>query len=171
MKINTVGRKVALKPQFLQLVDEKLAKLNKFFSEEAVATVTVTVEKKWHTVEVSVKDRKATFRSEKSADQMENALEFAVDNLELQIVRNKGKIAQKFKGYNFSFPQTQSEEDDDYEVVRTKLFSLTPQSVDDAILEMNMLGHEFFMFKDIVTEEINVVYRRKDGNYGLLLPE
>ncbi|MBR5521669.1 MAG: ribosome-associated translation inhibitor RaiA [Oscillospiraceae bacterium] len=173
MKVTTIGRKVSLKDNFLNRVEDRLGKLDKFFTDNAEATVTVTVEKKWQTVEVAIKDRKLQFRSEKSADSMELALEDAVDNLESQIVKNKEKIHRKFNGYAYfdDLPVVEGEEEDDYEVVRKKVFALQPQSVDDAILEMNMMGHTFFMFKDIVTEEINVVYKRKDGNYGLLIPE
>ena len=172
MKVTTIGRKVSLKDNFLNRVEDRLGKLDKFFTDNAEATVTVTVEKKWQTVEVAIKDRKLQFRSEKSADSMELALEDAVDNLESQIVKNKEKIHRKFNGYAYfdDLPVVEGEEED-YEVVRKKVFALQPQSVDDAILEMNMMGHTFFMFKDIVTEEINVVYKRKDGNYGLLIPE
>lgn len=172
MKVTTIGRKVSLKDNFLQRVDTRLAKLDKFFSDQATATVTVTVEKKWQTVEVAIKDRKLNFRSEKSADSMELALDEAIDNLETQIVKNKEKIHRKFNGYAY-FDDLPNINDDieDYEIVRKKVFAMEPQSVDDAILEMNMLGHTFFMFKDIVTNEINVVYKRKDGKYGLLLPE
>ena len=173
MKVTTIGRKVSLKDNFLNRVEDRLGKLDKFFTDNAEATVTVTVEKKWQTVEVAIKDRKLQFRSENSADSMELALEDAVDNLESQIVKNKEKIHRKFNGYAYfdDLPVVEGEEEDDYEVVRKKVFALQPQSVDDAILEMNMMGHTFFMFKDIVTEEINVVYKRKDGNYGLLIPE
>jgi len=172
MKVTTIGRKVSLKDNFLNRVEDRLGKLDKFFSDNAEATVTVTVEKKWQTVEIAVKDRKMQFRSEQSADSMELALEDAVDNLEAQIIKNKEKIHRKFNGYAYfdDLPVLEGEEDD-YEIVRKKVFALEPQSVDDAILEMNMMGHTFFMFKDIVTEEINVVYKRKDGNYGLLIPE
>lgn len=172
MKATTIGRKVSLKDNFLQRVEDRLGKLDKFFSDNAEATVTVTVEKKWQTVEIAIKDKKLNFRSEKSADSMELALEDAVDNLEAQIVKNKEKIHRKFNGYSYFDDLIGVNDDvDDYEIVRKKVFALRPQSVDDAILEMNMLGHTFFMFKDIVTEEINVVYKRKDGKYGLLIPE
>ena len=176
MKINTTGRKCTLKPAFLNSVEEKLGKLDKFFPEEVQAHVTVTVEKDWQTVEITIKDRYASFRSEKSAPKMEIALEAAVEKLESMIVKNKNKLSRKHKGNNYKYEELPvlpvgEEEEEEYEIVRKKVFNLEPQSVDDAILEMNMLDHTFFMFKDIVTGEINVVYKRKDGKYGLLLPE
>lgn len=170
MKINTIGRKVSLKQPFLDLAEEKLQKLDKFFPNGAQATITVTVEKAWQTVEVSIKDRSAHFRSEKNADKMELALELAVEKIEAQIIKNKEKISEKFKNYGYSY-EPEVEDEEEYEIVRKKIFDLAPQSVEDAILEMNLLDHTFFMFKDIVTEEINLVYKRKDGKYGLLLPE
>ncbi len=172
MKINTTGRKVTLKPNFLNLVEEKLDKLDKFFPEEVQAFVTVTVEKDWQTVEITIKDGGVSFRSEKSAPKMELALEAAVEKLESQIIKNKNKISNKFKSnYKYELLPTVDEDEEEYEIVRKKVFDLEPQSVEDAIFEMNMLDHTFFMFKDIVTEEINVVYKRKDGKYGLLLPQ
>lgn len=172
MKINATGRKVTLKPSFLELVEEKLSPLDKFFPDEVQANVTVTVEKNWQTVEISIKDKNATFRSEKHAEQMEYALDLAVEKLQSQIVKNKSKISKKFKDYENLYAPIQSlEPEEDYEVIRKKVFNLQPQSVDDAILEMNMLDHTFFLFRDVVTQEINLVYKRKDGNYGLLLPE
>ena len=176
MKINTTGRKCTLKPAFLNSVEEKLGKLDKFFPEEVQAHVTVTVEKDWQTVEITIKDRYASFRGEKSAPKMEVALEAAVEKLESMIVKNKNKISRKHKGNNYKYEELPvlpvgEEEEEEYEIVRKKVFNLEPQSVDDAILEMNMLDHTFFMFKDIVTGEINVVYKRKDGKYGLLSPE
>ena len=176
MKINATGRKCTLKPNFLSMVEEKLGKLDKFFPEEVQAQVTVTVEKDWQTVEIAIKDRGASFRSEKSAPKMELALEAAVEKIESMIVKNKSKISRKHKGNAYKYeelpvlPPDEAEEEE-YEIVRKKVFNLEPQSVDDAILEMNMLDHTFFMFKDVVTGEINVVYKRKDGKYGLLLPE
>lgn len=191
MKVNTTGRKVNLKPNFLNLVEEKLEKLDKFFPEEVQAYVTVTVEKDWQTVEVTIKDHGISFRSEKSAPKMELALEAAVDKIESQIIKNRKKLTKKLKekdalgkletelpagntpraSYKYDLLSGAVEEEEEYEIVRKKIFDLEPQSVEDAIFEMNMLDHTFFMFKDVVTEEINVVYKRKDGKYGLLLPQ
>ena len=99
-----------------------------------------------------------------------------VEKLESLIVKNKSKISRKHKGNAYKYEELPvlpagEVEEEEYEIVRKKVFNLEPQTVDDAILEMNMLDHSFFMFKDVVTGEINVVYKRKDGKYGLLLPE
>lgn len=171
MKITTVGRKVTLKPAFIALAQEKIAKLDKFFSSEAQANITVTVEKKWHTVEIYIKDDSLRVRSEKTAQQMEAALDNAVDTLETQIIKNKRKLGTKIKPVKDLYFDETLPPEDDYEVVRNKVFFMQPQTVDEAILDMNMLGHTFFMFHNKVTDEINVVYKRKDGKYGLLCQE
>lgn len=169
MKITATGIKVTLKDTFVQNAEKRLGKLDKYFTQPARATVKVTVDKNEHTVEVTVKSGKFLVRCEKSRPTMELALRDAVDGLETQILKNKKKLQKKYT----SAPARQSrpEEEEDFEIVRKKVFRLEPQTPEDAILEMNMLGHSFFMFKDIVTGEINVVYKREDGKYGLLIPQ
>ncbi len=171
MKINTIGRKVVLKDNFITLAEKKLEKLEKFFSEDAVATITATVEKNHQTVEVSIKDRKLNYRSEKSAEQMNEALDNAVDTIETLIVKNKNKLAKRHKSRGYEYFDIAIEPEDDYHVEREKAFLVEALTVDEAILEMNMLGHNFYMFKDSVTNETHVVYKRKNGNYGVLIPQ
>ncbi len=174
MKITTTGRKVGLKDAFLQRVDKKLAKLNKFFSEAAEANVTVTVEKGWQTVEITVKDKGFTCRAEKSADRMEDAFDAALDVLTRRIVKNRKKLENRVcqpAVNEFAAAQLEEDAEEDYNVIREKHFSCKPSTVDEAILEMNMLGHAFFLFRDADTDEVHAVYRRHDGSYGLLIPE
>ncbi|MEG0178896.1 MAG: ribosome-associated translation inhibitor RaiA [Oscillospiraceae bacterium] len=172
MKITCTGRKVSLKDNFVERVNKKLAKLDKFFSDSAEAQVTVTVEKDWQTVEVTVKDKGFVSRSEKSADRMEDALDTAVDVLSRRIVKNRKRLDNKI--YQPAVDEVRIDEvpdDEPYNVIREKHFCVKPSTIDEAILEMNMLGHEFFLFRDSESDEINVVYRRKNDTYGLLIPE
>ena len=165
MKITCTGRKVNLKDAFMQRVETKLAKLDKFFSDSAEANVTVTVEKDWQTVEVTVKDKGFTSRAEKSADRMEDAFDAAVDLLTRRIVKNRKRLENRV------YQPAVEEPEEAYSIIREKRFSCKPSTVDEAILEMNMLGHTFFLFRDADTDEIHAVYRRKDGSYGVLIPE
>lgn len=175
MNITTTGRKVGLKDAFLQRVEKKLAKLDKFFSDAAEANVTVTVEKDWQTVEITVKDRGFTCRAEKTADRMEEAFDTALDVLTRRIVKNRKKLENRVcQPAVMEFAAAQPEEaaeDDEYSVIREKHFSCKPSTVEEAILEMNMLGHTFFLFRDADTDEVHAVYRRHNGSYGLLIPE
>lgn len=179
MKYNIIGRKVNLKDNFKERVYKKLGKFEKIYSEDAEATVTVTVEKNRQTVEVTIRDNGMMYRAESIALEMNDALDAVVDILGGQIRKNKTKLSKKFKADSFEeyFTALEGEleeeelEDEDYTVVRKKTFSVKPLSVEEAILQMNMIGHEFFMFRNATTNEINVVYKRKNGTYGLLEPQ
>ena len=178
MKYNIIGRKVNLKDNFKERVYKKLGKFEKIYSENAEATVTVTVEKNRQTVEVTIRDDGMMYRAESTALEMNDALDAVVDILGGQIRKNKAKLSKKMKAESFEqyFAEESGAEDDamvdeDYAVVRTKSFSVKPLSVEEAILQMNLIGHEFFMFRNSTSGEINVVYKRKGGTYGLLEPK
>ena len=163
MKITCTGRKVNLKDAFMQRVETKLAKLDKFFSDSAEANVTVTVEKEGF-----------TSRAEKSADRMEDAFDAAVDLLTRRIVKNRKRLENRVYQpavEEFALAAHEAEPEEAYSIIREKRFSCKPSTVDEAILEMNMLGHTFFLFRDADTDEIHAVYRRTDGSYGVLIPE
>lgn len=174
MKVTCTGRKVGLKDSFVQRAEKKLAKLDKFFSDNAEANVTVTVEKDWQTVEITVKDKGFTCRAEKSADRMEDAFEAAQDLLTRRIVKNRKKLENRVYQpavEEFAVEVHEEDAEEEYNVIREKHFSCKPSTVEEAILEMNMLGHTFFLFRDADTDEVHAVYRRKDGSYGVLIPE
>ena len=174
MKITCTGRKVNLKDAFMQRVETKLAKLDKFFSDSAEANVTVTVEKDWQTVEVTVKDKGFTSRAEKSADRMEDAFDAAVDLLTRRIVKNRKRLENRVYQpavEEFALAAHEAEPEEAYSIIREHRLSCKPSTVDEAILEMNMLGHSFYLFRDADSDEINAVYARRDGSYGLLIPE
>ena len=171
MKITTTGRKVSLKPVFIERADKRMAKLDKFFSEEAIAQVTVTVEKDWQTVELTVHDGGFVARAEKSADNMEEALDSAVEILTKQIVKNRKRLETRLHKAAFEEYAGAPGEEEPFAVVREKNFYVKPASVDEAILQMNLIGHSFFLFRNADTDEVNVVYHRKNGTYGLLIPK
>ena len=179
MKYNIIGRKVNLKDNFKERVYKKLGKFEKIYSENAEATVTVTLERNRQTVEVTIRDEGMMYRAESTALEMNDALDAVVDILGGQIRKNKAKLSKKMKAESFEqyFAEEEAEDgedvmvEEDYAVVRTKSFSVKPLSVEEAILQMNLIGHEFFMFRNSTTNEINVVYKRKGGTYGLLEPK
>jgi putative sigma-54 modulation protein len=173
VKITITGRKCSPRESFKERVEKKLTKIERFFGEDAEAKVTVTVEKSAQIVEITVLKGGMIFRSEESALNMNDAFEMCVESLIRQIRKNKTKIEKKI--HSGAFDEIVGEEpvaeELDFEIVRSKTVSLKPQDVDEAILQMNMLGHQFFMFLNSVSEKINVVYMRKDGGYGLLEPD
>ncbi|MDD3429029.1 MAG: ribosome-associated translation inhibitor RaiA [Oscillospiraceae bacterium] len=171
MKIITTGRKVSLKPSFTERVETRMKKLEKFFSDSAEAQVTVTVEKAWQTVEITVRDKGFMVRAEKSDEQMEAAFDAAADVLQRRIIKNRKRLSDKLsQPISVEYDQEPLEEET-YHIIREKHFVVKPQTVDEAILEMNMIGHTFFMFRNGETGEVNVVYKRKDNSYGLLIPD
>lgn len=174
MKITCTGRKVNLKDSFVEKVEKRLAKLNKFFDDEAEAIVTVSVEKNHQEVEITVRDRGFVARAERSASQMEEAFDLAADVLTKNIVKNRQKLAERLQRSvpeEYSSMDDEHVEEDAYHLIREKRFVVKPATVDEAILQMNMLGHSFYLFRDADTDQINAVYARKNGTYGLLIPE
>ena len=174
MKITCTGRKVNLKDSFVERVEKRLSKLNKFFEEDAEAVVTVTVEKNYQEVEITVRDHGFVVRAERSADQMEEAFDMAADFLTKNIVKNRKKLAERLQKpalEDFNTFEEEFHEEEAYHLIREKRFVVKPATVDEAILQMNMLGHSFYLFRDADTDQINAVYARNNGSYGLLIPE
>ncbi len=175
MKINITGRKCTPRDSFKDHAERKLSKVARFFDDDAEAKVTATVEKSCQIVEVTVSSRGMIFRAEESAQNMNEALDDCIDSIIRQIRRNKTRLEKRLRTGNFDDIIAEAEaavdEEEQYEVVRTKSVVLKPESVEEAILQMNLLGHVFYMFRNAETSEINVVYKRNDGGYGVLVPE
>lgn len=175
MKITYTARKVNLRDNFKERVEKKLAKFKKLFSEDATVHVVVTLEKNRQTVEITIRDNRMVYRAESTMPEMNDALDRVVDILMRQIRKNKTKLEKRIKSGNIDtiiaeLPEADEPEEEEYNVVRKKQVIVKPVTVDEAILEMNMINHDFFMFINADTSEVNVVYKRADGNYGLLEP-
>ncbi len=175
MKITYTARKVNLRDNFKERTEKKLSKFNRIFSENASANVVVTLEKNRQTVELTVKDNNMVYRAESTMTEMNDALDKVCDILMRQIRKNKTKLEKRIKSGSIDdfIIQTSDDnvvEDDEYKIVRKKQVVVKPITVDEAILEMNMVNHNFFMFINADTDEINVVYKRANGDYGLLEP-
>ena len=172
MKITVIGRKCTPRDSFKERAEKRLQKVEKFFGSEAEAKITATVEKNEQIVEVTIFHDGIIFRSQERAVNMNDALDRCADSIVRQIRKNKTKVEKKLKKGAFeTFEAVETfEPEDNYDVVRSKNINLKPQSVDEAILQMNLLGHNFFMFRNTENGEINVVYKRNDGDYGVLEP-
>ncbi len=170
MKTTYVTKKMSLSEKEKQLVEKKLSKLNKFFTDEATAALTFTVVREEVTVEVTVKDHGVLFRGERSAVDKMMALDEIIDLLIRQVRKNKTRLSKSLYTEEPDFAPWEDGEDD-FNLVRTKEVFLRPMDLDEAIMQMNLLDHNFFMFLDSDTDKISVAYRRKDGQYGLLRSE
>nr|WP_317398946.1 ribosome-associated translation inhibitor RaiA [uncultured Gemmiger sp.] len=170
MKVTCTGRRVSLKPSFIELAEKKLAKLDKFFPEEAQAQVTVTVEKTRQTVELTLRSGTLTMRAEKASDRMEDALSDAVDLLVRRVVKYRKRLGDKLTAAAAQEP-TVNEPEEPLTVVREKHFAVKPCTTEEAIMQMELLGHTFFLYRSADTGNVQVVYHRADGGYGVLIPE
>ncbi len=171
MKITMTGRKVTLRPAFVERTETKLSKLDKFFDTDAAADVTVTAERDQHRVEVTIRCNGMIFRAEETAEDMNEAVDRLVDILLRQIRKNKTRLEKRLRSGAFvDGYEPETEESETYRIVRSKSFPVKPLDVEEAILQMNLTGHQFYMFRNMDSGEINVVYRRKNGDYGLLEP-
>lgn len=168
MNITITGRKITVSNAFRDRVDKKLLKLRKFFEDDAQARVTVSVEKERQTVELTVVDNGMMYRAEETTKDMVASFDSAVDSLVRQINKNKTRLEKRLKAG--AFEGEPAEPQADYGEVRMKRFIVKPMSVDEAILEMNLTGHEFFTFLNEDSDKISVVYKRRGGGFGVLEP-
>lgn len=173
MTIHMTARNTSIRDNFKKSLEKKLSKLNRFFDDEVAANVTVTHEGGRETVEVTIKSNDLFFRSEKTTGDRLDSLDMVVDALFRQIVKNKSKLQKRMRGAAFEpgFDADYIGADESYEIVRSKRFNIKPMDVEEAVLQMNLIGHNFYMFRNSASGEINVVYRRNDGKYGVLEPE
>ena len=159
-----------------ELIDKKLAKFDKYFSGEGEATATLSCKHNLKNMEITISAANTLFRSEVGAESFRDALDECVENIIRQIRKNKTKLSKKLREDAFiaavaDFADPEPMEDDDQPIIRTKSFPIKPMSPEEAILQMNLLGHQFFVFNDDNTNKTCVVYQRKDGAYGLIIPE
>ena len=173
MKITVIGRKCTPRDSFKERAEKRLQKVEKFFGSDAEAKITATVEKNEQIVEVTIFHDGIFFRSQERAANMNDALDRCADSIVRQIRKNKTKVEKKLKKGAFeTFEAVEAfEPEDNYDVVRSKSINLKPQSVDEAILQMNLLDHQFYVFLEESSGEIAVVYKRNDGGYGLISPD
>ncbi len=171
MKLQITAKKMQVPQAFNEYAEKKLTKLDRFFGDEADAKLTMSTFKDEITIELTVKYENMFFRAEQRAADKNDALDACIDKIIRQIRKNKTKVEKRLKSGAFNEQYADEvEEQSGYEVVKHKKFVLRPMSVDEAILQMNMLDHNFFMFKNGDTGEVNVVYKRDDGNYAVLEP-
>ncbi len=182
MNYNIRGENIEVTPAIREYVEKKIAKLERYFTETPAAQVNVNLKvysDKKSKVEVTIPMTQLVLRAEETNADMYAAIDLIVDKLERQIRKHKTKINRKFREKGsittlFTVSEEKGgapaiEEDlEDLEVVRTKRFDLKPMDSEEAILQMNLLGHNFYVFTNAETQNTNVVYKRKDGRYGLI---
>ncbi len=174
MNVKLYEKKCTVKPAVRAYAEKKVAKLDRYFKGDAEAAVTFRVEKLDCRVELTVQAGSTYYRAEEITTDMQASVDAAVDAIERQIRKNKTRLSKRLRTDAFvraveEAPPAPVEEDTDFDVVRAKKFSIKPMSVDEAILQMNLLNHSFFAFRNQDDDgAFAVVYVRKDGGYGLI---
>lgn len=173
MKVNIIGRQLNVWDEMKATIEKKLAKFDKYFDDNAVATVTLSIKHGQKCLELTIV-ADDIFRSEVEDETFRNALDRAIYLIERQIRKNKTRLERRLKNVSFDggiFDTGEDFEEEKEFNIRRKTFHIKPMSVEEAIMQMNLLGHEFFVFRDDQSEEICVVYKRRDGDYGLIEDE
>lgn len=174
MKITFNFRQTNVKDSIKEIVEKKLSKLDKYFDKEASASVTFSNKRNLECLEITISHNGTLFRSEVEEETYRDALDKSVDNIERQIRKNKTKLEKRLRknafddAFNYVPPINEQEAAEEEAVVKVKSFNMKPMTVDEAILQMDLLGHMFFVFKNIDDGKTSVVYKRKDGQYGLI---
>lgn len=173
MKINIYGKQMTVRESLKELIDKKLGKFDKFFGEDTEAFVTCRTRKGDKIIEVTINYGNTTFRSEEESETFITALDRVVEGLERQIRKNKTRLEKTVKRGAFVIDvgdDDEYDEEGEFEI-RVKTFPMKPMTPEEAILQMNLLGHEFFVFENEDTGSTCVVYKRKEGSYGMIAPE
>ncbi|MDF2596048.1 MAG: raiA [Clostridia bacterium] len=169
------GKNIELTEALKNAVAEKLVKLDKFFNEDVEAQVTLIVEKFNHIIEITILFNGSVLRAEVEGKNMYNIIDDAVDIIEKQVNKYKNKLRAKHRNNNTvaftpAFMQQTEEAEEAIKIDRRKKFAIKPMDAEEAVLQMELVGHNFFVYLDAHTEEVNVVYKRKNGTYGLIEP-
>lgn len=168
------GKNIEITEGLRSAVIDKLSKLEKYFADDTDAQITFSVEKERQKIEVTIPMKGHIIRAEQVSDDMYVSIDLVLEVIERQVTRHKKKLVDKQQNAAFlqeSFIDEDIEDDEDIKIVRTKKFDIKPMYPEDACIQMDLLGHNFFVFMNADTDEVNVVYKRKGNTYGLIEPE
>ncbi len=174
MRITISGKNIDITDGLRQAVEDKLSKLERYFTPETDIVVTLSVEKERQKIEVTIPVKGNIIRSEQVSNDMYVSIDLVEEIIERQLKKYKNKIVdQKQSAGNFQqeFIEKEIEDEEEIKIIRTKRFGMKPMYPEDACIQMELLGHNFFVFQNAETEEVNVVYKRKGNTYGLIEPE
>ncbi len=176
MRITITGRNIELTPGIKEAVEEKLSKLEKYFKPDTDVNVTLSVEKERQKIEVTIPTKGHTIRAEEVSNDMYVSIDLVEETLERQLIKYRTKIISKKMNAAANFKaeyleEQVEEEEEEIKIVRSKRYDLKPMYPEDACIQMELLGHDFFVFVNAETDEVNVVYKRKANTYGIIEPE
>jgi putative sigma-54 modulation protein len=173
MRFIITGKNIDVTDGLREAIEDKLGKLDRFFSQDTTAQVTMSVEKERQKIEVTIPVKGNIIRSEQVSNDMYVSIDLVEEVIERQLKRYKNKIVDAKQAAS-EFAKSYVDEDVDDEeikIIKTKKFAVKPMDPEEACVQMELLGHTFFVFRNSDTDEVNVVYKRKDDTYGLIEPE
>ena len=174
MRFIITGRNMVVTEGLREAVEEKLGKLDKFFASETEVHVTLSVQKEQQKIEVTIPVKGHIIRSEQESNDMYVSIDLVEEVIERQLRKYKNKIVDKQQSaanFQKAYLDKDYEEDEEVKIIRTKKFDIKPMYPEDACVQMELLGHNFFVFCNAETDQVNVVYKRKGNTYGLIEPE
>lgn len=179
MKLEVRGKNIEVTDALRDYATKRLSKLERYIDDVRDAQVALSVEGEDHKVEVTIPLNGIILRGEETNEDMYTAIDMVEEKLEKQIDKYKTRLYRSYRGAGLKQAVqeeakrqlAEEEAPEKFKIVRTKRFALKPMDEEEAIMQMNLLGHSFFVFHNAETEEVNVVYKRKDGNYGLIEPD
>lgn len=181
MRITISGKNLEITDSLRNQINKKVSKLERYFGEDVEAQVTLSVEGYRHIVEVTIPFNGIIIRGEESTNNMYASIDMVIDKLERQIRKHRTRLGKRIKSGAFKndvpsyYTDTPIEDTaaqaNEPRIVRTKRFAVKPMNVEEATMQMELLGHSFFVFTNARSNEVNVLYKRKDGNYGLIEPD
>ena len=174
MKFVIIGRNIDVTPGLKSAVEDKLGKLEKYFNEDTEVHVALSVEKERQKIEVTIPVKGSIIRSEQVSSDMYVSIDLVEEIIERQLKKYKNKIIEKQQdvvAFSKAYVENDSDEEEEIKIIRSKKFEIKPMYPEDACVQMELLGHNFFVFINAETDQVNVVYKRKGETYGLIEPE
>lgn len=174
MRITITGRNIDITDGLKSAVEDKLSKLERYFTPDTDVFVTLSVEKERQKIEVTIPVKGNIIRSEQVSNDMYVSIDLVEEVIERQLKKYKNKLVAKQQSaasFRKEFIEKEVQSDDEIRIIRTKRFGMKPMYPEDACVQMELLGHSFFVFRNAETDEVNVVYKRKGNTYGLIEPE
>ncbi len=174
MKVKVSGRNLEVTDALKNSVIAKLERFGKYFKNDIEAKATLSVQKNRQIVEITIPINGTLLRAEESTMDMYASIDKAIDKLYKQMEKHKTRLEKRYHGHDTirfeQIPNIPDDENQEKKIVKTKRFAIKPMDAEEAVLQMDLVGHNFFVFTNAETDEVNVVYKRKDGQYGLIEP-
>lgn len=177
MRVTVIGKNINVTPALKEIIEKKISKLDRYFNPDVEARATLSVQRNRQIFEVTIPFNGVVLRCEEATDDMYKSIDLVVSKLERQIRKQRTKLSRK-NHESLRFAQldevavgASNDIEENGKIVKVKKFGVKPMSVEEAVLQMELIGHNFFLFQDSEDNKVNVIYKRKDGDYGLLEPD